>query len=148
MIKKTKSNRTLYAIHKEIVDLLKERGEKIFNPFDKGHLTSDGHILPDAYVKGQKYPSNEFLCGTPLWEKDGTISINGDFLSWYVSGFRLEDLGLCDPIVGYKNLDLLKEKPPCVQSTSIVEEVLDLKRRIRNLENIISPPDGGGSGAE
>jgi hypothetical protein len=87
----------------DIVKELEARGEVVYNPCSKSMLNG----RPKVYVKGRPFPSKEFLCGTAIREKDGTISVLAEAMADMigVGGFKIEDLGLCDPVLYYANHD-------------------------------------------
>jgi len=97
---------TLRECHIKIVRELEARGETVYNPCASSMMTlSDG--IPKVYVKGREFQTPEFLCGTAIREKDGTISILPEPMADLrgIGGFKIEDLGLCDPICYYRNSD-------------------------------------------
>lgn len=95
-------NRTLAECHKEIVDELVGRCEEVYNPCIK---LMGG--TPDVYVKGKQFRTREFICGTAIRMKNGTISIIPEPMADLVGfeGFDIKDLGLCDPVCYYANGD-------------------------------------------
>lgn len=98
-------NKTLAECHMDIVNELRSRGEPIFNPCI---ATMDGkRIRPKVYVKDRQFGTIEFLCGSAIREKDGTISIMPEPMRVLrgFGGFKIEELGLCDPICYYANMD-------------------------------------------
>ncbi len=103
-------SKTLYQHHEEIVQQLKEKGEPIFNPTHESAINKF-RSLPDVYVKSMKFPSEEFKCGCPVRDQDGTYSICGEHLTWIISGLKFEELGLCDPIIVHENYRLIHELP-------------------------------------
>jgi hypothetical protein len=101
--------KSIYDCHVEVVECLKKKGETILQPLKSEPWIKNGTRIPDIYVKGYLYPSKDFIIGHGIIEKDGSISIHGDFLSWEHNGFKLDDLGLCDPACVYENSNLLRE---------------------------------------
>jgi hypothetical protein len=101
--------KSIYDCHVEIVKCLEDKGETILQPIKTESWIKNGSRIPDIYVKGRPYPSKDFIIGHGIIEKDGSISIHGDFLSWEHKGFQLVDLGLCDPACVYENSNLLRE---------------------------------------
>jgi len=100
---------SVYDGHVKIVKKLKKMGEKgIYNPTSKSFMKKGEY--PDVYVKSIPFPSEFFISGTAFQELDGTISIMHDHLAYYHTGYGLDDLGLCDPILWYENSNLLKKK--------------------------------------
>jgi hypothetical protein len=98
--------KSLWQLHKEVVAELFARGEPIWNPTQRTMLHSIDDV-PDVYAKGVPYPSKDLIIGAGLKEKDGTYSILGEHCTWHSTGYSIEQLGLCDPVVFYENANLL-----------------------------------------
>lgn len=92
---------SIFDLHVEIVKLLQERGEPVYNPCKRSMARVSG--VPDVYVKGRPFHSKDFICGFAIKEDKGTYAIHGDFMSYCYAGFKLEELGLCDPACFYDN---------------------------------------------
>ena len=104
-----RESRSLAEIHDEIIGKICARGEtEIFNPTGRTMMTGY-RARPFVYVKGRKYPSRDFICGHALYDKNNTIEIWYDFFCYAYTGFKIEELGLCDPAVWYDNLDLISK---------------------------------------
>jgi hypothetical protein len=138
-------SKTLAECHSEIVKELESRGETVYNPVDRSMLRKGSH--PKVYVKGRPFPSNEFLCGTAIREKDGTISILAESMANLrgVGSFHLGDLGLCDPVLYYANHEKIhhvktpdpKDERPTSSGELVLwleEKVEKLEKRVRSLE--------------
>lgn len=82
------------------------RGEQIFNPCTKSMLR-DTDDVPKVYVKGRQFRTPDFICGSAIKEKDGSVSILPEAIADLIGirGFKIEDLGLCDPVLFYANND-------------------------------------------
>jgi len=129
----------MHDIHKEFVYKLLARGETIYNPLSETMLNHPCKC-PDVYVKSRPFPSKDFICGTAWPRKDGTITINWDFVC-YEDGFKEDELGLCDPILYYRNMDHLKAqtKPnDDTRSPSLEEQIVALEKQVTELESKLS----------
>lgn len=100
---------TISDIHCEIVKELQEKfGEvEIYNPTSRSFLYNS-KSTPDVYIKGVIFPSEDFVSGIAFKERDGTISILQDHLTCIYTGYTIDQLGLCDPVLWYENIKLLK----------------------------------------
>jgi hypothetical protein len=95
--------------HEEVVAELIARGETIYKPTPRKSFLTKYHRYPDIYLKSMPFPSKEFRAGSGMKGKDGTYTIIGEHFTWFITGLKIEELGLCDPVVGYANCDLLRE---------------------------------------
>ncbi len=91
--------KSIYDIHMELVEKLKERGEEVVQPKGK----SMNHIKAYDKIIGLK------SAGTIIKKEDGTFYLGQDMLQ---SGYEVKwnDLGLCDARCWYEALDEQGEK--------------------------------------
>jgi len=124
--------------HKMFVEKLLARGEEIYNPTNETMLGIEGKY-PKVYVKSRPFPSVDFICGYARPKKDGTVTIIWDF-GWYEDGFREDELGLCDPILFYKNSEYLKREAVVIpdKKEDVDVRVQALERKLIELERRIS----------
>jgi len=99
----------------KIIQKLKDRGEPIWCP---NFLKEMKHDVVIAYVKG----SLPFVCGYPVKEKDGTISLEHDFLCYYETGYNMDELGLCNGICWYHR-DEIDEQMPHIPTTKYMQRL-------------------------
>jgi len=97
---------SLRDCHIAVVKELQARGEAIYNPCAKSMLSHERDV-PKVYVKGRQFRTPEFVCGSAIMEKDGSVSILPEAMADLIGirGFKIEDLGLCDPVLFYANND-------------------------------------------
>ena len=99
---------SLYKWHERVVAVLRRNGETVL-----GDLGNDK--TPDVYVKGAVLGVDEFVCGHAIPQKDGSIDIVHDMLQYQRRGYRIHQLGLCDPIMWYTRrikYERAKERKP------------------------------------
>ena len=122
--------KTLGECHSDVVKMLEKRGEPVYNEVNKSISGT-----PKVYVKGRKFGTKEFLCGTALMKKDGTIDIIQDPLTDLrgIGGFKIEELGLCDRVMVYANDDH-KTYPRKVKETP---KPLSVEERLDRIEEVL-----------
>lgn len=87
------SNRSLYEIHMEFVERLKQRGEKVLQPMRGKPF---GTIL--GYVKGMEHPVAGFISR----DEDGTFGLHSEFFAHSYGNIKWKDLGICDSKCWYE----------------------------------------------
>jgi hypothetical protein len=100
---------TIAEGHDIIVKILRDRGEKVWSP-DPKYDAKALEVLrqrPDVYVKGRKFGYTQWLSGTALRNDNGTVNISSETIADLRGDgpFKLEELGLCDPLCKYANGD-------------------------------------------
>lgn len=95
--------------HDEIVKKLRDRGEKVWSPDPRYNATALETLgqRPDVYVKRRKFGYTRWLSGTGLDNHDGTFNVSSETIADLIGDgpFKLEELGLCDPLCKYANSD-------------------------------------------
>ncbi len=93
-------SKSVYEIHMEWVDKLKERSETVLQPKGK----PSGRIY--GYIKSQN-PHKD--AGAIFKCKDGKFGLFGDMGALYITDIDWEDLGLCDSKCWYEWIDENRE---------------------------------------